>query len=275
MQSIGDQLEEARKQRGITVREASEATKIRGEYLNNFESNSFDINLPDIYIRGFLRSYANYLKINADKILTDYNAHLLGESKPARRENRELLGRLELQQQPLHAEETISAGAIDDEELEKAAEPEESIPIWERLNLEKDVAIKIGIAGGLAVLLIIAIIWGFLAFMGSDEPATDSDLAETPTPAQAARDATPFTLIANDDVRVEVKQIDGDLPLFFAVLPRGQEQELSAVGSIRVTYSDAEALSIRIGSKTYAMPPDRSSMRTTPSKVLADQASSN
>ncbi|HCR30029.1 MAG TPA: hypothetical protein DIV79_08440 [Opitutae bacterium] len=275
MQSIGDQLEEARKQRGITVREASEATKIRGEYLNNFESNSFDINLPDIYIRGFLRSYANYLKINADKILTDYNAHLLGESKPARRENRELLGRLELQQQPLHAEETISAGAIDDEEIEKAAEPEESIPIWERLNLEKDVAIKIGIAGGLAVLLIIAIIWGFLAFMGSDEPATDSDLAETPTPAQAARDATPFTLIANDDVRVEVKQIDGDLPLFFAVLPRGQEQELSAVGSIRVTYSDAEALSIRIGSKTYAMPPDRSSMRTTPSKVLADQASSN
>ena len=275
MQSIGDQLEEARKQRGITVREASEATKIRGEYLNNFESNSFDINLPDIYIRGFLRSYANYLKINADKILTDYNAHLLGESKPARRENRELLGRLELQQQPLHAEETISAGALDDEEIEKAAEPEESIPIWERLNLEKDVAIKIGIAGGLAVLLIIAIIWGFLAFMGSDEPATDSDLAETPTPAQAARDATPFTLIANDDVRVEVKQIDGDLPLFFAVLPRGQEQELSAVGSIRVTYSDAEALSIRIGSKTYAMPPDRSSMRTTPSKVLADQASSN
>ena len=271
MQSIGDQLEEARKQRGITVREASEATKIRGEYLNNFESNSFDINLPDIYIRGFLRSYANYLKINADKILTDYNAHLLGESKPARRENREFLGRLELQQKPLHPEDAMSPGAIDDEEIEKTAEPNESIPTWERLNLEKDVAIKIGIAGGLALLLVIAIIWGFLAFMGSDEPTTDDNLAETPTPAQMARNATPFTLIANDDVRVEVKQIDGDLPLFFAVLPRGQEKELSAVGSIRVTYSDSEALSIRIGSKTYAMPADRSSMKTTPSRVLADQ----
>ena len=271
MQSIGDQLEEARKRRGITVREASEAIKIRGEYLNNFESNSFDINLPDIYIRGFLRSYANYLKINADKILTDYTAHLLGESKPARRDNRELLGRLELQQKPLHAEDATGPGAIDDEELEKAAEPKEGIPIWERFNLEKDVAIKIGIAGGLALLLVIAIIWGFLAFMGSDEPTTDDNLAETPTPAQMARNATPFTLIANDDVRVEVKQIDGDLPLFFAVLPRGQEKELNAVGSIRVTYSDAEALSIRIGSKTYAMPADRSSMKTTPSRVLADQ----
>ena len=253
------------------MREASEATKIRGEYLNNFESNSFDINLPDIYIRGFLRSYANYLKINADKILTDYNAHLLGVSKPARRENREFLGRLELQQKPLHPEDAMSPGAIDDEEIEKTAEPNESIPMWERLNLEKDVAIKIGIAGGLALLLVIAIIWGFLAFMGSDEPTTDDNLAETPTPAQMARNATPFTLIANDDVRVEVKQIDGDLPLFFAVLPRGQEKELSAVGSIRVAYSDSEALSIRIGSKTYAMPADRSSMKTTPSRVLADQ----
>ncbi len=272
MQSIGDQLEEARKQRGITVREASEATKIRGEYLNNFESNSFDINLPDIYIRGFLRSYAKYLKLNADKILTDYNAHLLGESKPSRRDSRELLGRLELQQKPLHAEDPLSVGAIDNDDLEKAAEHKESIPIWERLNIEKDVAIKIGIAAGLALLLIVAVVWGFLAFMGSDEPATDSDLAETPNAAQPARNATPFTLIANDDVRVEVKQVEGDLPLFFAVLPRGQEKELSAVGSIRVTYSDAEALSIRIGSKTYAMPADRSSMRTTPSRVLADQA---
>ena len=208
MQSIGDQLRSQETTRHHR-REASEATKIRGEYLNNFESNSFDINLPDIYIRGFLRSYANYLKINADKILTDYNAHLLGESKPARRDSRELLGRLELQQKPLHAEDATGPRTIDDEELEKAAEPKEGIPIWERFNLEKDVAIKIGIAGGLALLLVIAIIWGFLAFMGSDEPTTDSNLAETPTPAQVARDATPFTLIANDDVRVEVKQVDG------------------------------------------------------------------
>ena len=275
MQNIGDQLEEARKRRGITVREASEATKIRGEYLNNFESNSFDINLPDIYIRGFLRSYANYLKINADKILTDYNAHLLSESKPTRHDNREFLGRLELQQKPLHDEGVSNAGAIEDEESDKAADPKESIPIWERLNPEKDLALKVGIAGGLALLLVIAIIWGFLAFMGSDEPITDSNLAETPTQAQVTRDATPFTLIANDDVRVEVKQVDGDLPLFFAVLPRGQEKELGAVGSIRVTYSDAEALSIRIGTKTYAMPTDRSSMRTTPSRVLAGQGDSN
>ena len=41
MQSIGERLEEARKRNGITVREAAAATKIRGDYINSFESNTF------------------------------------------------------------------------------------------------------------------------------------------------------------------------------------------------------------------------------------------
>ena len=118
MQSIGERLEEARKRKGITVREASEATKIRGEYLNNFEANTFKMNLPDIYVRGFLRSYANYLKVNSDKVITDYNAHLIGEGKSSRRDAREFLGRLELQQQPLVAEEAQNPGSVEDGAIE-------------------------------------------------------------------------------------------------------------------------------------------------------------
>ncbi len=272
MQSIGERLEEARKRKGITVREASEATKIRGEYLNNFESNTFKMNLPDIYVRGFLRSYANYLKVNADKIITDYNAHLIGEGKSSRRDAREFLGRLELQQQPIVQEEPQDVGVIDDEELESQNEPTETISIWERFNVDKDVAIKIGIAAGLALVLIIVVVWGFLAFMGSDEPGTDSSLTETPPAAAPAANAASFTLIANDDVRVEVKQVDGDLPLFYAVLPKGQEKELSASGSVRINYSNAAALSIRIGSKTYKMQSDRSSIRITPANILKQQS---
>lgn len=274
MQSIGERLEEARKRRGITVREASEATKIRGEYLNNFESNTFKMNLPDIYVRGFLRSYANYLKVNSDKIITDYNAYQIGEGKSSRRDTREFLGRLELQQQPMVQEEPQTPGAVDEEAHEPHTEPSEKISIWERFNVDKDVAIKIGIAAGLALVLIIVVIWGFLAFMGSDDPTADSNLTETPAVAPAA-DAAAFTLIANDDVRVEVKQVDGDLPLFFAVLPKGQEKELSASGSVRINYSDPNALSIRIGTKTYKMQSDRSSIRITPANILKDQQSGN
>ena len=96
MQSIGERLEEARKRKGISIREAAEATKIRSDYLHKYESNQFDIKLPEIYVRGFLRTYANYLKCPADKILSDYTALGLSESKIGRGLNRVVFGRLHL-----------------------------------------------------------------------------------------------------------------------------------------------------------------------------------
>src|SRR6059036_2860695 len=96
MQTIGERLEEARKRKGISIREAAEATKIRGDYLHKFESNQFDIKLPEIYIRGFLRTYATYLKVPGDKIVNDYNGLGLGDAKSQRGINREIYGRMDL-----------------------------------------------------------------------------------------------------------------------------------------------------------------------------------
>ncbi len=270
MQSIGERLVEARKSKGITIREAAEATKIGSDYLNSFENNNFKLNIPDIYARGFLRSYSSYLKLNVDKIITDYNAQLLGEEKSHRRENRESFGRLELQPQQSSADEPKHAGAIRDENASNRAESGESISIWEKLNIEKDVAIKIGIAATLALAILIAIVWGTLAFLGSEEPSSDTSLTATPANAPIAS-GTAFTLIANDDVRVGIRQVDGDIPLFEGVLPQGVEKELTASGSIRISYSDANALSIRIGSEIYAMDQERTSVKVTPSKILKGQ----
>jgi cytoskeleton protein RodZ len=95
MQTIGERLEEARKKKGISIREAAEATKIRGDYLQKFEGNHFDIGLTEIYTRGFLRTYANYLKLPADRILNDYAALGRGDTRP-RQPNREVYGRMDI-----------------------------------------------------------------------------------------------------------------------------------------------------------------------------------
>src|SRR5262245_36995392 len=95
MQTIGERLEEARKKKGISIREAAEATKIRGDYLQKFEGNHFDIGLTEIYTRGFLRTYANYLKMPADRILNDYAALGRGDVRP-RQPNREVYGRMDI-----------------------------------------------------------------------------------------------------------------------------------------------------------------------------------
>lgn len=98
MQTIGDRLEEARKQKGISIREAAETTKIRGEYLSHFENNQFDINLPEIYVRGFLRNYARFLRLDGDQILIEYQHQQRGAQgfSPPPREAKEVLGRFDL-----------------------------------------------------------------------------------------------------------------------------------------------------------------------------------
>lgn len=113
---IGERLEEGRKRKGVTIREASEATKIRGDYLMAMEDNSFDISLPQVYLRGFLKNYARYLKLDPQKILTDYDAYQLGRTSPPAgrtRASRESFGHMEL-----HKKEEAPSG-------ESAKTPEE------------------------------------------------------------------------------------------------------------------------------------------------------
>jgi len=77
MQTIGERLEEARKRLGVSLREASEATKIRMDYLQEMENGSFTFPLPDVYKRGFLKIYARHLKLDAEKLGRIFNAQSL------------------------------------------------------------------------------------------------------------------------------------------------------------------------------------------------------
>ena len=74
--AIGQKLEEARNRKGISIREASESTKIRGDYLNSFEAGDFDLKLPEVYLRGFIRVYARFLGIDPESAVSDLNLEL-------------------------------------------------------------------------------------------------------------------------------------------------------------------------------------------------------
>jgi cytoskeleton protein RodZ len=74
--AIGQKLEDARNRKGISIREASESTKIRGDFLNSFEAGNFDINLPEVYLRGFIRVYARFLGIDPESAVADLNLEI-------------------------------------------------------------------------------------------------------------------------------------------------------------------------------------------------------
>ncbi len=94
MFEIGNTLREARLRRGIDFPQAEADTKIRAKYLRAMEEEQFDLLPATSYVRGFLKSYAEYLGLDGRLVLDEYEsrfgpmADMLGEEahhRPARR----------------------------------------------------------------------------------------------------------------------------------------------------------------------------------------------
>ncbi|MEW6059734.1 MAG: helix-turn-helix domain-containing protein [Actinomycetota bacterium] len=73
---VGPALRKARQLRGVTVGEASRDTKLRPELLEALEEEEFERLPGDVYVRGCLRSYSNYLGLPADAVVAAYAKHL-------------------------------------------------------------------------------------------------------------------------------------------------------------------------------------------------------
>ena len=69
---IGPALKRAREHRAKSVDEAARDTKIRSDFLFALEREDFDALHGDVYVRGFLRSYSQYLGLDANKVLAAY-----------------------------------------------------------------------------------------------------------------------------------------------------------------------------------------------------------
>jgi cytoskeletal protein RodZ len=71
---VGPALRKARQARGVSIAEASRDTRIRQEFIQALEAEDFDRLLGDVYVRGALRSYATYLGLPADRVLSRYSS---------------------------------------------------------------------------------------------------------------------------------------------------------------------------------------------------------
>ncbi|MFO8076857.1 MAG: RodZ domain-containing protein [Actinomycetota bacterium] len=63
---IGDALRAARERAGITLADAAAETRIRQSFLAALEREEFDHLGGDVYVKGFLRSYARFLGLDPD-----------------------------------------------------------------------------------------------------------------------------------------------------------------------------------------------------------------
>ena len=73
---IGRALESARKERGLSLKEAEGATKIRAAYLAELELENFDV-LPAVYVLGSLKTYADFLGLDGAALSRQLKASLV------------------------------------------------------------------------------------------------------------------------------------------------------------------------------------------------------
>ncbi|MBC7367249.1 MAG: helix-turn-helix domain-containing protein [Undibacterium sp.] len=252
MQTIGERLEDARKQKGISIRESAEATKIRGEYLQKFESNHFDLGLSEIYVRGFLRTYANFLKLPAERILNDYASLGHSETRP-RQPNREIYGRMDVS--------VASAGERGDRSTppptESAKEAPRNQPKQSRSRtnlpaapiLDPALVLKVGKIAA-AVLVLVLVIWGAKSIIGGISGSAAKPTALPPVATQAAAEPT-ITVVALDAVRVKIATVADGRVLLDATLSRGQTQVLPWPGELYITATAGENLQIEASGKRF------------------------
>jgi cytoskeletal protein RodZ len=79
---IGATLREARVRRRLTLQQVEEDTKIRVKYVQAMENEDFELMPGPTYVKGFLRSYAAYLGLDARIILDEYRSRVEPNVQP-------------------------------------------------------------------------------------------------------------------------------------------------------------------------------------------------
>ncbi len=77
MFEIGNSLREARLRQQVDFPEAEHGTKIRAKYLRALEEERFEVLPSHTYVKGFLRSYAEYLGLDGQLYVDEYNSRFV------------------------------------------------------------------------------------------------------------------------------------------------------------------------------------------------------
>jgi cytoskeletal protein RodZ len=77
MFEIGSTLREARVRRKLTLQQVEEDTKIRVKYVQAMENEDFDVIPSPTYVKGFLRTYSEYLGLDPRMILDEYRSRFM------------------------------------------------------------------------------------------------------------------------------------------------------------------------------------------------------
>src|SRR5215472_2473060 len=82
MFEIGASLREARLKRNLTPADVQKAIRIRDRYLQALEEERWELLPGDAYVKGFLRTYADFLGLDGSLYVDEYNSRYAQHDEP-------------------------------------------------------------------------------------------------------------------------------------------------------------------------------------------------
>ena len=237
---IGDLLRRERERQNLSIKDIEKATSIRALYIDAIEKGEYKTLPGEVYAKGFVRNYANYLKLNANEIVNAFNE----EMHP---------------QEELHeaAESSSAEEARQVQSVERNREEYRGpkITSLESYPMEKS---SHGVRNALmvAVAVFAVALVALIAFGGDEEPSAPAPRAKTQTQqGQKQTEAAPKP--AADGVEVKLRftdlcwtevVVDGKTE-FEGTAEKGKVLTLKGKDKVRITAGNAGALNYSLNGK--------------------------
>jgi cytoskeletal protein RodZ len=236
---LGELLSKAREDLGISLETAAEETKIRMDFLENFEKNSFDFNLPDVYKREFLKAYAEFLKLDIQEIMAfcPIKAFVPLTTSSKRREMVHQVAK--------------KSRTVDHSNLEIVPDPE----LDTEQNFDQNESITneqkkyIYIAAGISIFLLLFM---FLLSRVKNRSNSNDNKSASASNIDDALIAKPMrkkvSLMSVDTVKVLIRTKDKKETIFSGTLTKGNEKIVEYESPIQIYYDNGSVLSLELSS---------------------------
>lgn len=275
MPTLGEELRHKREQRGITLAEIAEATRIGTRFLKAIETDNFSILPGGIFTRSFIRAYAKHVGMNEDEAIGLYLQQVAGP--------------------------TIEQQEATDQPINQAPPPEKitrpppspflakhAAPVTTSSRRFEPVAFRqspsrtnwptIVIGAGIVIFIVIIVV-ALVKQLNQGGGETESQATSVPQknapPKQApqtepsqpsGQSSTPATVPAGQPLVVKIEAATGDSWVKYQVddakpttlvLKQGQSQDLPpAQTQVTLNYGNRLTLKLKINNRDANFPPD-------------------
>ncbi|MDY6069579.1 MAG: helix-turn-helix domain-containing protein [Opitutales bacterium] len=252
MKNIGERLEQARVARNISLKEVAARLKIREEYLFSMEKNDFSYNMPDVYRRGFLRLYAEFLKLNPDEIMQEYKAMSMVQDAHSKHLGAQILGRItasELSQDDTPATDGDNLDVSGRFESGKDYFGTSPNPLDSDGDGKKYLKIAAVFVATIAVCALL--FWGLSALLSKSLKSNTENSETTPqetivSQTAALNDYTLGILCTGDsDTYINLHYPDtANSPIYAGAIKSGEKKEFKVSGKVVMRVTDIEKIKI-------------------------------